>query len=344
MTHRRRQPPPPSAPLGTPSYSRTPPAIQEFTIATGGEFARVSFRSNDRGAPREWTRGTVKAFSPRSRSRMLQMFARTDARYLPERATFITLTYHHDWPADAAEWKRNVEELERRVGREHPESWLVWRLEYQARGAPHFHLLVFHDDALDTAAITADWHHIARRCCGWCDRYMVDIRPVETWDQVRRYVSKYTGKVDDREQPDGGGRFWGVKRRKNRTETIHSIRVSEDEAFRIRRLFKRLIRAANGYYRPGGTRSGVWVRCSNETAKRALAYATSALPQLPPEVVSWLISCDAGGDMPSDGTEPSSTPDSGAVSETLAGRTPSRSRLPVFDAQDVQRRWWARLP
>lgn len=329
-------------PLGTPSYSRTLPPPPELTIAVGGEFARLRFPKPGPPEARDWKRGKVTAFSPRSRSRMLQSFARVDARYLPESVTFITLTYHLEWPSEPSAWKRQVEEVERRVSRDHPESWLVWRLEFQARGAPHFHLMIFHDGQLDVPAITADWHQLAGRCCQWCDKYMVDVRPIETWEQVRRYVSKYSAKVDEAELPAGSGRYWGVKGRKNRIETLHSVRLADDEGFRIRRLFKRLIRAANGYYAPGGPRSGVWVRCSNQTAKRALDYASSALPQLPAEVVRWLIAADDGPDTLADGNGSSSRGDYHVGQTPPVVHSARNAKLPLFDRQDTQCAWSSR--
>lgn len=257
------------APLGTPSYSHKHPTRQSLTIAVGGEYARVRFHKPESPGERHWVRGNVQAFSARSRSRLLQSFAQTDFRGFEGRSLFVTLTYHHEWGEVGCEWKADLKEWERRIRRKYPHVLTWWRLELQRRGAPHFHCLVFGLDESAKAFLKQSWLDVAEACCKWCHLYMARVDKLASWEQVRNYCSKYCAKVEEL-TPEHPGRYWGILNRSQRTVRLQSVEVSEQEAFRMRRIFKRLIRAANGYHKPGGSRSGVWVRCSNETAKRAL--------------------------------------------------------------------------
>ena len=54
---------------------------------------------------------------------------------------FITLTYQQqDQAADAS--KRDLEKFLKRFERKYGPTWLLWKLEPQKRGTPHYHLLV----------------------------------------------------------------------------------------------------------------------------------------------------------------------------------------------------------
>jgi hypothetical protein len=60
-----------------------------------------------------------------------------------EGAQFLTLTYPDDWPERWEEWKAHLKRLFDLLRHKHPGVSAVWKLEYQKRGAPHFHLIVF---------------------------------------------------------------------------------------------------------------------------------------------------------------------------------------------------------
>lgn len=330
------------SPLGRPSYSRKQTSRQTYEIGLGGRYARVHFHSRDRGERREWKRGKVQAFSARSRSRLLQSFAQTDFRGYDSPALWVTLTYHHEWADAPADWKRDVEELWRRIRRRYPHAWGWWRLELQRRGAPHYHLIVFGVPESYKPELGREWEDIAGACCEWCRLYMARVDTIKTWEQAAAYLSKYAAKVEQVAPPEPG-RYWGIAGRANRTVRIAKVEVSESEAFRLRRMFRRLIRAANGYYRPGGSRSGVWVQLNNRDAKRALAVAASALDPTvsPPEQPVRGASGDGG--MPACDIATSSRVGWPAASRTTIDRTTNSTRLALFDSTDLQARRAGRL-
>lgn len=83
-------------------------------------------------------RGDIVGFSAASRKRLLEgvMSWRN-----MDNAAFVHLTYH-DWPDDWREWKRHLKLFLNRLRRAFPESGALWKLEFQERGAPHYHLIV----------------------------------------------------------------------------------------------------------------------------------------------------------------------------------------------------------
>lgn len=344
-----RQPPPAHhrdpnqpAPLGRPSYSHKHAGTQAMEVAVGGRFARIHFRKPERGQPREWKRGKVQAFSARSRSRLLQSFAKTQMGSYGDTALFITLTYHHEWGEVPCLWKDDLEEWFRRVKRQYPHAWGYWRLEFQFRGAPHYHLLLFNVPESAKADLKRHWLDVAEACCEWCHLYMAKVDLLKEWSQVGRYCSKYVAKKEEY-IPEEPGRFWGILGREERAERVISVEVTEQEAFRMRRVFKRLIRAAHGYHKPGGSRSGVWVSCSNETAKRALEFASSAHD--PPLRINSLIGSVTpyGRDRPPGDIGRSSTSTRPYGQPNHSARTTRKPNIPLYDERDVARRRAARL-
>jgi len=91
-------------------------------------------------------------------------------------------------------------------------------MEFQERGAIHFHLLLFNLPFWKQAELQAVWE-----ACTNEERSIVDIRLVHGARSIMSYISKYIAKVDDREGftslEDGAyqhgereklsGRFWG---------------------------------------------------------------------------------------------------------------------------------------
>lgn len=334
--------PSPTTPLGRPSYSRKQAGRQTYEIAMGARWARVHFHSVDRGQPREWKRGMIVAFSARSRSRLLQSFAKTDFRHYTEGALFVTLTYHHEWADAPAGWKRDIEEWFRRVRRRWPHAWGYWRLELQRRGAPHYHILLMGVPFASRQVIRNMWHDVAEACCEWCHLYMARVNELSSWERVHAYVSKYCAKSENVEPPEPG-RYWGIAGRRNRTERIQTVDVTEQEAFRLRRIFKRLIRAANGYYRPGGSRSGVWVNFSASDAKRLLDLVSSSLETEPEGRATSSLSPPSGhGMLPADNGS-NSRPYLSSALPSQTARTNYSASTPLYDRSDAQRARAARL-
>jgi len=84
-------------------------------------------------------RGAIAGFSMDSRRRLRRELLELD--WAAVAVSHVVLTYHHDW-GDWRAWKRDLWAFERRFFRAwgHLAYGFIWRLEFQGRGAPHFHL------------------------------------------------------------------------------------------------------------------------------------------------------------------------------------------------------------
>jgi hypothetical protein len=93
--------------------------------------------------PEHGKRGIISGFSRSSRRRMFGKLSRAKWDACP--AVFVTLTYHDTWP-DAEGQKQQLRAWKARLLRS---PWgrlfggACWRLEWQKRGAPHYHIVVF---------------------------------------------------------------------------------------------------------------------------------------------------------------------------------------------------------
>jgi hypothetical protein len=132
------------------------------------------------------------------------------------RATFITLTFTEIVSNERA--KTVFKRFAMRLRRKFPDASAVWRMEFQERGAIHFHLLCFKLPFWLQSRLQVEWE-----ACTEEARSIANIKLVHGARSVMAYVSKYIAKVDNREPTSlddgsyqhGGektctaGRFWG---------------------------------------------------------------------------------------------------------------------------------------
>lgn len=91
----------------------------------------------------------ITSWSARSRARMVATMAELDLAPLlmqPGRPAMVTLTYPGGWETvapDGPTVKGHLTSLFKRFERAWGTPWMgIWKLEFQGRGAPHFHLLM----------------------------------------------------------------------------------------------------------------------------------------------------------------------------------------------------------
>jgi hypothetical protein len=160
---------------------------------------------------------------------------------------FVTLTYPAAFPTAQAS-KKDLDAFLKRLERSYGQLWVIWKLEPQRRGAPHFHLLVylgstFHADDLCTWAAHA-WHELAGggdpNHLKWHLGQLGNRRCVETvrdWQGVANYAGKYLGKVSiGDEEWKHPGRFWGERRDELAPITIITQDVEVRQAVQVKRI------------------------------------------------------------------------------------------------------------
>jgi hypothetical protein len=171
---------------------------------------------------------------------------------------FVTLTYHRSWPPDAEGWKAHVDEWKRRVERKHGHLCGVWVKEFQKRGAPHFHLILFLDAPASEElhnTMWREWHDIAGNGSHWHMRYGFMAETPRTWRGVISYASKYISKDDQHQymSPDGEllptGRMWGVWRPEELAIRYEVHRITYHDYLSLRRWFRRRSQPRTGRHR-----------------------------------------------------------------------------------------------
>jgi len=167
------------------------------------------------------SRSSVVGLSDKSVLRMRRFLQNSCCEFI----NMTTLTYPGEWESDGKEVKKHLDKF---MGRfmKHNES-AFWFLEFQKRGAPHFHIL--HTDYVNKYTISLDW--------AWSNGCFKSIKTMTKVEKIiagRRgmmsYISKYAAKQDQKEVPDGYrnvGRFWGV--RGNRETWSADNRYSESQ-------------------------------------------------------------------------------------------------------------------
>jgi len=170
-------------------------------------------------------RGCVTTFSRKSRKRLLELTARMDLKALVRRSPviFITLTYADTFP-DAETAKRHMRAFLERIRRIAPQASAIWRLEFQERGAPHFHFVFFNLPYIDYREVKIMWGEILEykywdHSQETPQQPFTRIEAIRNARQVMRYVSKYVAKpgvqgsgFNHVPYPHAGanGRVWGV--------------------------------------------------------------------------------------------------------------------------------------
>lgn len=178
------------------------------------------------------TRGRVRCFSARSRSRLFRAMAAVNWDLLGD-GFFITLTYPGAWSTstgehlDNDESKRHLRAFRSRLERKYGPVVAAWKMEFQRRGAVHFHLAVVvptvnHDVPEDVAEfrrwLSLAWYEVAGSNDG---RHLVAGTQVQRLDHhPAAYFAGYVGgskgaKEYQHTVPEGFenvGRFWGTWR------------------------------------------------------------------------------------------------------------------------------------
>lgn len=174
-------------------------------------------------------RGVVSGFSDASRRRLRLRLLRVgwsdyladSKRVASARALFVTLTYPGSFSLQPAEWKRHLKAIRQRLERSahFRPAGVIWKLEFQARGACHFHLVCFFPALVDVRLFRAwllrAWYAVVGSGDSRHLRRGVHCIPLYGSPQaVVRYLAKYISKgldlPDYLEAGASTGRVWGV--------------------------------------------------------------------------------------------------------------------------------------
>lgn len=234
------------------------------------EFEAAKKRIEDRGVKAK--RGEVKGFSPKSRWRMMLRMGEIDFQKagLP---TFVTLTYPGEWGSDWKEWKEHLHRWITDCLQERwPGAWGVWRIEFQQRGAPHYHLLVWDGPQIEaieavrpngkmamvplpgSAANQEIWAWVGetwyRKVGSGDERHLqagTRTEPIAQIEGVFAYCSKYIAKASEGHEPECFGRVWGVFGRKYWKSNKQETELDRAEWLYVRRVMRRYLEHKTGH-------------------------------------------------------------------------------------------------
>jgi len=220
------------------------PLLPIIEFAPQGDYVSLRSRSSvSRGVSHK--RGVVLNFSFRSRSRLQKKISQLSRHVLP---LFLTLTYPSEFPSSSEIYKKHLHHFFTRLfqyyGRRNIGA--IWKLEFQSRGAAHYHMLLWGVPVEHMPIIAYLWYRIV----GSGDLRHLDfhlgklgngnqpcLQVIRSWAGVKSYASKYLGKVDD--TISDTGRFWGVRGEFVPMSRILSFSVSMSTALQFRRAFAR---------------------------------------------------------------------------------------------------------
>lgn len=250
-------------------------SLGTVTFEFQGGLVKVSGRKLKPGAGvYQSKRGLVTEFSAKSRVNLLEKFARVD--WQNHKAVFITLTYHNQIP-DERSAKSDLRALLKRIWRGYGHHASVWRMEYQpARGAVHFHVIVFDLPYLPKGELLTMWREVTN------DETitMTRIELLYNRKKAMRYLAKYLAKpavsrsgveaeqlldlaclvcvlggLDtlpypaEGEEKTSAGRFWGIEQRAlipYAALTVVAIGDALPLLYAMKRAMRHVFRRTNG--------------------------------------------------------------------------------------------------
>jgi len=191
-------------------------------------------------------RGIIKGFSSASRRRLIKYLLSLEES--PK--VMITLTYPAKWKKNPREWKKHLHNFRREFERYFPEGWVVWKLEFQKRGAPHFHLLADFRRDISFFCLKTWVSYVWYRIVGSGDedhlKAGTNIEFLDSKKKVRIYVSKYVNKEDCLKDNNGDpmpvGRWWGKFGKLPRQWKLY-CELDYSEFVMVRRIAKRWVKA-----------------------------------------------------------------------------------------------------
>jgi hypothetical protein len=240
-----------------PSSKSSHQDVAYLSSAVGGSVSTLAFedtKTSIRLSPSRrrsgGTRDKVRGFSRASRRNLLRRLAsinRAAFKAFKGRLVSITLTYPHEYPEDPEVCKNHLKALRRRLQRKFGEFAAFWRMGIQKRGAWHFHLLLFVGPSIGLMDelrrfISSSWYEVTGKVSEGHLRTGTRVEAVKKWKQATSYVERYMAKPE--EFPEGlqTGRIWGIWNGELLPVRWETVQVSLRDAFRIRRIYRKLAR------------------------------------------------------------------------------------------------------
>jgi hypothetical protein len=217
-------------------------------------------------------RGKITEWSADSRRRLKHFLATIEREELA-RGLVVTLTYPKEFPApdDHEVYKGHLHTLLIYMRRKWPTCSGIWKLEFQSRGAAHYHLMLLGLSHVELEAVRTwireTWYLIAHKGDKHKGVAGTQVDPIRSIGGATSYFEKYIGKGDQTIPGNFSGRYWG-KHNKKHLPTVkpETEELDEKTANQLRRIarkkvqkdvensrWKRFLKAENEqFWRVGG--------------------------------------------------------------------------------------------
>lgn len=154
-------------------------------------------------------RTTIRDFSQHSRNQLKFALRNAACEWL----TMITLTYPKVFPRCGKVVKSHLNTFLTTLRKAHRGLKYGWVLEFQSRGAPHFH--IFTTCSPSPSWVSRIWYGIVK---SEDPRHLAagtQVKALTTRDEAIGYITNYANKMDQKAVPEGfswPGRFWACSR------------------------------------------------------------------------------------------------------------------------------------
>ncbi len=201
-------------------------------------------------------RGDIIGFSKKSRYRMQKRMNRLDFNNL-QNLYSVTLTYPKRFPEDGETHKTDLDVMLKRFKRRFGKDIeYLWKLEFQKRGAPHYHILIRLPKKYKLPYLQKwlgkNWYEVAQRF--WDEKQtnhldagtqFKELTSREGKNSIKSaayYLCKYINKEEE-STPKHQGRYWGYSR--NWGVLLHEAELTGRELIQFRRLVKKYVKRNN---------------------------------------------------------------------------------------------------
>jgi len=169
----------------------------------------ISYSSGDNEPPEHNDRGEITELSRASLKRLAFVAHNTHVTF----DTLTTLTYPAKWESDGRKVKHQFYRWLKWSRRTCGVDSYLWALEFQRRGAPHFHIFTAGGLLLKSKiAVSSEWYYLVGSNDEKHLKAGTRVERLRVTDAAGRYAAKYASKPYQKAVPPdyrNVGRFWG---------------------------------------------------------------------------------------------------------------------------------------
>jgi hypothetical protein len=170
-------------------------------------FDAPKFISEPEKESRRAKRSKIVKFTKKSAKNLRHLIRNSENTW----KVFITLTYPQNFPCNGKETKVHLNAFLQYLRRK--EIKYAWVLEFQLRGAPHYHIIA--SDFIPKNELSDRWYGIVGSGDEKHQKAGTGIEFIKSKKHLYCYLSNYIKKLDQKNPPKGFenvGRFWGASR------------------------------------------------------------------------------------------------------------------------------------